>query len=308
MNNIKDITQKLTELQAELRNWVVAEDKDRRYDPKYKEQVEAGRQAFNKVNRAVQILETRVLGTPRVKRQTELKRDEGGGPECNKPVEETHESYGYIEVNRVSGRVRLVGAMTDVLPNFIELRIRGARRIIHQGTNSEHYFAEGPMLVIVQMSVYQWAELISGMNTSGHVCTLRNIMGVDLDRVPEEVTTPMEQIVENLKQETSTTEVEQEFFRDLDTLNAKIDAAGLSNKKAEDLKKAVEALRSQVQTPKASVEWAAQCFAETSEKVLTQTRIEMAASLNSLVHQAGVKGLAEHLTTLHLPEKAGSDE
>lgn len=306
--NIKDITQKLTELQDELRNWVIAEDKDRRYDPKYKAQVEAGRKAFNKVNRAVQLLENHVLGTPRVKRQTELKRNNGGGPDCNKPVEETHESYGYIEANRVSGSTRLVGAMTNVLPNFIELRIRGARRIIHQGTNSEHYFAEGPMLVIVQMSVYQWAELITGMNMAGHVCTLRNIMGVDLDRVPEEVTTPMEQIVDNLKQEVSTTEVEEEFFKNLDALNAKIDAAGLSNKKADDIKKAVEALRSQVNAPKASAEWAAQCFAETSEKVLTQTRVEIAASLNSLVHQVGVKGLAEHLTTLHLPEKAGSDE
>lgn len=297
MKSIEEIIEGLTTLREEVAKHYRAAEETRYAPGNHVAHLGA---VLRKLDNCVHTLGFKILN------KAEVPRQPLGHAKTSHHLEEIHESYGYISINRVSGNTRLVGAMTDNLPTFIEMRVQASRRHIDPQTHGEHFFGYGPMLLVARMSSYQWAELITGMNTSGFPCTLKTVLNVDMDGVPEEVTTPLEQIGKNFTKRTETTKVEAEYFEVLEDLKSKIDNVGLSTKKADTLKADVHKLRKLVSAPKDAADWAARRVSEVTEKVISTTKIEIAAAINTAVTQAGMKQLQEPLTK-QLPEGLKKD-
>jgi hypothetical protein len=258
------------------------------------------RTLFDKVLQARQIVQVDMLKQPPVARQSFVEEEEQGHIQ---DFRQKHESFGNISVSRVTGSRRLVGAIADNLPQYIEIRINRADRLIDERLHTEYYFSHGAPLVSVCLSTYQWAELISSLNTTGVPCTIGSVLGVGMEDLPLEAQTPMEQIAKNIKKESRTeTQVEAEFNGKLEELRAFAEGLGLTKKKLEGISARIDSLRAQVTAPKEAAAWATRRVTENCEKAISQARIEIAASVTSFIQQAGVKYLDEHIKTLQLPE------
>lgn len=249
--------------------------------------------SFRKVHRAIQILEVDVLNRPSVERQQELKEVSG----YREDIEEHHESYGMVSVSRITGSQRLVGAMADNLPQMIEIKVQRARRIIDPTLYIERFYGESMPVMTIRMSSYQFAELITNLNTTGIPCTIENILGVQMDPVPEQALTPLEQLVKNVKKSTryDESQIEKDYAKSLDDLAAKVSESGLSKKKAEEINTMVRELKRLVTAPKSTAAWASQRVAEATEEALAQGRVEMAAALQTALIQSGLKSLGDGL-------------
>jgi hypothetical protein len=213
-------------------------------------------------------------------------------------TEETHESFGVVSVTRPSGgRTRLFGSMVDALPSFVELTIQRAQRTNDPDGHSEfirHDFKQ-PVVARIRMSTYQWAELITNMNGTDTPCTLDVVNGVQMDPLPKEVTTPLEQIKQDTKKAFFKEKVadEVEFKAALEALKAQVAGLGLSQKKTVGIQNAIGELLQFVTAPMAAATWASQRLAEDTEKLTSQARIEIAAAMESIVRKAGLQAMQE---------------
>lgn len=218
----------------------------------------------------------------------------------SRELQESHESFGLVEISRVTGSCRLVGALSHNLPGFIQVRVYRANRLIDQDLHTEHYFYRGLPIVEINLSAYQWAEAITNMNVAGGVpCTLDCVMGVSMETVPDEVTTPLEQIVADAKAEAAP-DHGAGFKADIDALIAKVrETKGLSNKAAEALAGDIRSLaRKHVEAPVNAANWASRRVAETSEKIVSVAKVEMAAAMGSLIQRTGIAALKGELGQL----------
>jgi hypothetical protein len=189
--------------------------------------------------------------------------------------------------------------MADSLPTCVEIRVHHARRDIDTHLHTEHYYHDGlKPIVVVRLSTYQWAELICNMMGTHIPCTIDCVQGVNMDPVPGDVKTPLEQIAHDTRAEVfkTQTEVEQRFTDEIDGLLARVADLGLSKKKETDLRAAVEQLRRHITAPKATAAWAAQRLTEDTERTVSQARIEMAAALQSLVQRTGLTAIEGRLS------------
>ena len=138
-------------------------------------------------------------GAVDVERQPELKREKTSwGPHNN--IEESHESYGVVEISKPSGHRRLVGSMVDSLPQCVEIRVKRACRSIDPRLHTERWEGKERLLTI-RLSVYQWAEMMSNMQGQPVPCTIAQVFGVSMDEVPEEARTPLEEIGHQARKE-----------------------------------------------------------------------------------------------------------
>ena len=98
---------------------------------------------------------------------------------------ETHESFGLISFHRISGSTKLFGSHLDTHHTFIRLEVQ--RCELSHGLSNDHYFGQGLPLIEVDMSAAQYAEAITTMNMGGGIpCTIRDVVGIQMERVPEE--------------------------------------------------------------------------------------------------------------------------
>ncbi len=260
-------------------------------------------EAINAVRGASQFVREHV-GNPEVQRQSYSLEQVSDKSRKNTLVER-HESYGVISASKPTGSIRLVGSTIDALPSCVELKIHRARRELDTDLHTEYYYPDNYTPVIsIRLSVYQWAELISSMTGMGVPCTMVSLQGVSFDRVPEETKTPLEHIAHQARQEATkmTDDAEREYFKALEELDAKIEAAGLSKKRADELKAGVEGLRRHVTAPKAAAAWASQRMAEDTEKSISQAKVEMAAAFDGLVLRAGMRSIEGRLAEALVPE------
>ncbi len=254
--------------------------------------------AIRKLRALQHVLTAQVLERPDVSRQTFSQTDEtqpGGHP----GFVERHESYGVISVNRVSGAIRLVGSMMENNYSFIELRVNQARRVVDEHMHSEAYYEDGRApLLSVRMSIHQWANLLTSLNTTPQPCTLVTALGVSMDPVPDEALTPLGQIVKNARRNLGTPESNEASFKEaLDAVKAKVQALGLSAKKTQEILEALSKVSNEVDVPREKAEWATRRLAAMTEETLAHARSEVAqmfqpaGSLNLPEVQANVKAL-----------------
>jgi hypothetical protein len=91
--------------------------------------------------------------------------------------EYTHESYGLVEFNRISGgNGRLFGSSVEH-QHSIRIRVSQAT-LIRSNLHYDRYFTKD-RIVEIDMSPTQFAEAITSMNTMGNPCTIRSRVGSD---------------------------------------------------------------------------------------------------------------------------------
>lgn len=265
-------------------------------------------EAINFVRGASQYVKE-FAGNPEVERQG-YSLEELNEKSRRNTLVERHESYAVISATKPVGAMRLVGSTIDALPSCVELKIHRARRELDQDLHTEYYYPDNyTPTVTVRMSVYQWAELISSMTGMAVPCTLVSLQGIAFDRVPEETKTPLEHIAHQARQEATrmTDDTERGYFEALAELDAKIEGAGLSKKKADDLKAHVEGLRQRVTAPKAAAAWASQRMAEDTEKSVAQAKVEMGAAFQGLLLKAGMQAIEGRLAEAIAPQLGRGD-
>lgn len=95
-------------------------------------------------------------------------------------MEETHPSYGMLEINRIScnRNVPLFGS-SIVHNNMIELVIREAE--VDRKYHKEYYLGR-KKLISINMSYSQFMQAIISANTSGTPVTIKNFDGKDIEQ------------------------------------------------------------------------------------------------------------------------------
>jgi hypothetical protein len=214
-------------------------------------------------------------------------------------TEETHESFGVIEVTRPSGHTRLVGTVVDSLPNFIRLSVYRSVRCVSESLHTEHYYHRGLPIADVHLSTHQWAEMISSLNGVPVPCTLKTVHGVSMSPVPEEVKTIFERTIDDASkkmgsQTQEAKDAEASFEASVEGIIAAVESLGLSKTKAATVTSLLKGLVQQhIKTPKTTLAWAVTRLNEESEKMVSNARLEIAASIESLVRRSGIKALNE---------------
>jgi hypothetical protein len=255
---------------------------------------DSARRCLTTVDQAVLAFEE-ALGIVKVERQeheiVELDRRSG-----HDAYREKHESFGVIQFTRPTGRFKLVGTTTDALPTCVSVAVYRADRLINAELHTEHYFHKGLPIVEFQMSLYQWAEAICNMTGQQTPCTLTDVMGVPLERVPENITTPLEQILKDTKKAIRTDGGKEAFKEDIDALVARIPDLKLSAKKAQELETIIRALYERhMNEPEQKAKWAARRFTEGTEAAIAHARVEMDAALAAIVNRIGNAALKGEL-------------
>lgn len=250
-------------------------------------------EALNQVRRALQLASP--PGTQAVRQG--YTAEVGTGLGKGDSMVEHHESFGSISISKPSGgRLRLVGAMAQSLPSCIEIRVHRSRRDIDTRFHTEHYYHEGTPLLVLRLSTYQWAELICSMQGSPSPCTIAAVAGVQMDPVPDEMKTPLEQITHDARKAMfEVPEVEAQFLAALEDVAAKLPDLKLGKKKEDDLRRAILGLRNHVDAPKAAATWATQRITEDTELTVSQAKVEMAAAFQSLVQRTGLAAIEGQL-------------
>ena len=207
-----------------------------------------------------------------------------------------HESFGRIEVTKPTGDKRLVGTATDSQPSWVSFSVYRAERQINKGTHSENYFHTGRPIVEFDMSVYQFSEMITSMQGQGTCCTITDVMGVVMEPVPEEVSTPLEEIIKNSRNEAwnkKPEEAEAAFQKEVESIVEFVPELKLSQKKANDLAERLTRLKDHSGAAASSASWAAQRFTEDTEKAISVAKVEIEAAVDNIAHRRGLTALVE---------------
>ena len=217
---------------------------------------------------------------------------------------ERHESFGLLQVSRVTGRVKLVGTTTDSLPHFVELRVRRAKRYTDKFLLTERYHEEGIPLISIRMSSYQWAEAITNLNGTGVPVTVAHVLGTEMEDVPSEVRTPFEQAVEDAQGRVNPDVAIENFRKSLDDVLARVEKLGLTKKKETELRESLEKLYSKhFEGPQSASEWAIRRINEEAERAVSSAKVEIDAALTSLIARTGIQTLKEEGAKLLLGEE-----
>jgi hypothetical protein len=203
---------------------------------------------------------------------------------------ETHESYGMIQISRVSGGSSALFGSSIKHQHKIRLSIHNAyvKRDLHQ----DWYNAELRSIVEVEMSLTQFAEAITSMNTTGVPVTLRYVNDKRMEDCP--FTDKRQQFENELKRKM------QELSRKLDVLNGL--AEGLVAMKApskgdrENLLKEVNRVRQDIAD---SLPFVYSQFNEQMDKTVLEAKGEFEALVGQTIHSLGLQALkAEDLRML----------
>lgn len=255
------------------------------------------RAALQQVNQAILAVEE-ATGTVDVPRRGHTIKEDDASYKTG--FKEGHESFGVIQITRPTGKMKLVGTTSDSLPSCVKLAVYRADRFVDTHTHTEHYFHHGggrPLLEI-EMSMYQWAEAICNMNGVMNPCTIRAVMGTSMENVPDRVTTPMEQIINDTHKEINPDkDVKKKFSEDVENVVAMIPDLKVSKKKAEALEKAIRRLlEDNVEAPERARKWATRMFSEATEKAVSTAKVEMESALAGLINRTGLSALKGELS------------
>lgn len=192
----------------------------------------------------------------------------------------THPAFAQIVASRCSGHVALYGS--DFLHhNFITISIK--RSELNRNLSNDWHFPREE-LIEVALSEAQWATFVSAMNQGGGVpCTLQRRAGEGMvPRLPDP----------EKRSDQFSKEMQEDFAEAVASLNVlrkKVEEAGLSKKKTEDLLANIN-LASNKMTSAAP--FVADQFGEHMEKETERAKVEIHGYATQLFHRAGVAALA----------------
>ncbi len=213
----------------------------------------------------------------------ETKADDSGHSAFRERTVTTHPAFAQIQANRVSGGAYLYGSDFHH-QNYISITLR--RSELHRDLYrdlSRDWHSAGEEMVEVALSEAQWATFISTLNNgSGIPCTLQHIdrtwvpsIEMTADRKPQFAGEHSKRL--------------DRAMAALETLNAQIDAVGLSGKKRDELKGTLEAA---VRDLGGNLDFVRKQFGEHIEKVTEHAKIEVEAYAQATIQRAGLAAIA----------------
>lgn len=192
---------------------------------------------------------------------------------------EEHPAYGHVHVGRMSTTPGAVLFDSDIRHReFIRLTVKRATR--DRGLKHDWIHESGPELLEVDLSMAQWAALVSSSGSSGVPATIRatetnaNVpglvyeprLGLSLDEARNAAHEAFGEI--------------QQAMAALDALDAKAPA--------KDKREAMSTLRAKIANATANVDFAAKSLVEHSENVVTKARADVEAMVTRHAAQLGL--------------------
>ena len=190
-----------------------------------------------------------------------------------------HESFGQIQFNRVNGHARFYGSELEQR-NYISLEIHRSEMI--RDLMDERYYPN-EQIIRVRMSSGQFSELITSMNLgTGVPCTIERVLGKKQEPLP---------IIENKKDQ-----VNREFknrmklFGDtiIENKNKALDIVKKKSLSKQDIHDISHLLNWIITEVESNIPFFAECFQETTDKVVNEAKIEIE---NALLHKVNSLGL-----------------
>jgi hypothetical protein len=189
----------------------------------------------------------------------------------------THPSYGVVAMERIGGYTpRLVGSVSGQHQTAIRLSIaRGSR----WGDENDSWSTIGKPIAVVEMSLLQWAELITLTAMGVHTpCTL---VTVDGERQPEppHADSAIERVLEESRADLFDGPDPSDAARaELLALRAEIEALKVTKAVKADLVRRIEAAQSKLREPGIVAHVAAERLGRHLATVATEARMEARAS------------------------------
>jgi len=199
----------------------------------------------------------------------------------DKEDREEHESFGQIEISRVSS-----------------LRIKNSIKYRDLHRNWHHSDKE---IIEVAMSENQFAQMITSLNVgSGSLCTIKHIQGHAMEECPEENEreTFEKEFEEKMKG------IGEEAKELVGRAKQLLEQPSLRKSEREELLKLINGI---VMTVTNSVPFTASQYNEFVDKTLTSAKNDIDAHLLNLVNKAGLKSLQDAPITVPAlePKKEG---
>ena len=199
---------------------------------------------------------------------------------------ERHPAFGQASFSRRQGHPgKLYGSNLEDHHTHVALEIKRSE-LVHD--LSHDWFFPGDLLIEVNFSAAQFAELITTLNVgSGVPCTIRAVKGEGyVPAIPEEVRTESERIEESFKQKLKERVGKlREYEQSISEILSK---KSIGKKDREQIKNLVyQARRFFVD----SAPFAVSSLYEAKEKVVTSAKAEIEAFLTNAIVTAGIKTL-----------------
>lgn len=204
----------------------------------------------------------------------------------------THESFGQISFSRINGRTKFYGSELEQ-DNYIQLKVHNSE--MERSLTSERYFNTN-LILKLRLSAAQFSELITSMNMgTGIPCTIERIEERKIDQLPD-IENKKEFVHRKFKDRMVdfATTIKDKQIKALELIKKKT----LSNDDQRMLRFFIESLSQEVSS---NIPFFAECFQETTDKVVHEAKIEIE---NAILHKITTLGL----NALHEQNKLLSDE
>jgi len=230
-----------------------------------------------------------------------LSRLENGAPEvkrtgysCESEEEyrigrtvEKHESFGMVSFGRITGQTKLFGSHLDSHESFMRMSVYRAKAE-HDLTRDWYYPDSRLPIVEIALSAAQFAEALTCLNVGDGVpCTITNVEGITMQRVPAEMFT-------------ESTKIKEGFSKSLTGLVSKLEKAHAEIKELVEAKptvskgrarEVVDLMEMAVREIKLNTPYIVTAFQESAEKVVTGAKAEIEAFTHIALRNAGMEHL-----------------
>lgn len=211
---------------------------------------------------------------------------------------EEHPSFGMVGFYRMTGNPgRLFGSPLKTHEAFVTLRVSKGTRYNDYGQDRYHGGMRGEILELI-LSEGQFASLLTSMNVgTGVPCTLRYILGKEVEKPPEDIEIEVEK-------------VRKAFSKDMRDAVAEVKAAKKEMAELLEKKTLSKSDRERIMDVISRVEMHIESnapfmlsqFEEAAEKVVVHSKAEIDAFLTNNVFMEGMKAIAEKAAQKEAPQ------
>lgn len=209
-----------------------------------------------------------------------------------KPEYKSHPAYGSVVFHRVTGGVgRLYGSHLRDHTTSVRLSISRAQ-VKHDLSQDWHFASPADEIVEVELSYAQFAQLLTNMNVgNGTPCTIRHLNGKRIEPLPDDEKIEHEKIVDEFK---------EKINRLVDALKAgQLRVRELLSKKSALTKVEKEeidhVLSVVVMEVGANAPFVVDQFQESAQKIVTEAKAEIDATITTAALKLGVECLQDKL-------------
>ena len=201
-----------------------------------------------------------------------------------------HESYGQIAFSRITGRAEFYGSELTQ-DHYIQMEVRNSE--IHRGLTGDNYFNTGIPLIKVRLTSGQFAEMITSMNMgTGVPCTIERVKGIKVEELPQKENRKEfvhRMFDERMKQFADKIRDKKNKAKEL------VQKKTLSKQDIHELNLYLDYLTQEIES---NIPFFAKCFQETTDKVVSEAKMEVENAIQHKVNVLGLKALAAQQTSV----------